>query len=483
MPLPVTYLDFYRNIKGRWDLMLFLCRWDPGYRKDIIVISLALGLIGHALIFWHGLSSLLAAAMGAGIVGVQLGRNISVLPADFRPATGRDTYKAVPGNSIARGEKSFLMSGVFPAAPEEVLGFRNPLVGAGLCRDSALASGVVDDALMLKPAVPWREEPPKRLPVRSRHQLRYLATRVANKTQHVTNGVTVALDDMADALVSERSVTLRKAYYFDALLTDEAFRSRLLRSDLRGESEVFADLTANFPAEEQVIGGQESLRFAADFTKQVSGHIGITTLLVTENRRIAMLTQGSRNAVGSGTVTFGGSGTMAYGDLSAVTGHEDLREVLSYAMARELCEETGLQKYFGEVRANTMVTGFFRWIDRCGKPEFIGLTRAEDVPFSKERAIDGDEVVRYEEIPVFINTLSDFNKALAWVRDNKINVALSSVMALHRLTVIAAYAAADAAPEQRRIYQRVSEFLFGSLAYLDKTVETPYALKARGGEG
>jgi hypothetical protein len=128
------------------------------------------------------------------------------------------------------------------------------------------------------------------------------------------------------------------------------------------------------------------------------------------------------------------------------------------------------------VKANTMLTGFFRWIDRCGKPEFVGITRAEDVPFSKERAIDGDEVVKYEEIPVLINTLADFQKVVNWLRDNKMNVSLSSLMALHRMAVIATYAGKEATPEQRKVHQRVSEFLFGSLAYLDKAVATPYSL-------
>ena len=107
--------------------------------------------------------------------------------------------------------------------------------------------------------------------------------------------------------------------------------------------------------------------------------------------------------------------------------------------------------------------------------EFVGLTRAEDVPFSKERAIDGDEVVKYEEIPVTINTLADFHKVVSWLKENNVNVALSSLMALHRMTVIAGYAGAGTV-EQKRVYQIASEFLFGSLAYLDKAVATPAAL-------
>jgi hypothetical protein len=170
---------------------------------------------------------------------------------------------------------------------------------------------------------------------------------------------------------------------------------------------------------------------------------------------------------------------MNYADLAGAGNPTDLKAAVVYAMARELCEETGMEKHFGEVRGNTLLTGFFRWIDRCGKPEFIGITRAEDVPFSRQRAIDGDEVVKYEEIPVTINTLADFHKALAWVRDQKINLSLSSLMALHRMTVIAGYGTRkDATAEQKKVYQMASEFLFGSLAYLDKTVAAPYMLEA-----
>ena len=52
-----------------------------------------------------------------------------------------------------------------------------------------------------------------------------------------------------------------------------------------------------------------------------------------------------------------------------------------------------------------------------------------------------------------------------------------SLIALHRLTVIADYAGPDATEEQRAVHRIVSEFLFGSLAYLDNNVAKPYALE------
>ena len=446
MPLPVKYLNFYRNIKGRWDLMLFLCKWDTDYRKDLIITVLAFCLFGYSLATWNTVYDIIAMTVEGCIIAVQLGGEMSILPADYRPSHGGVTYSVQASTHIAYDELSFLMSGVFPPVAEEKLGFANPIAGKGLCRESPLVSDRVDDALMLCEGLPVREDTSEINYIRSRHQLRYIAIRVANKLQHTTNGIKLALHDTADAIVSHRPLTVRKSFYFDALLTSEAFRSRIFRNNIQGDKELYTDLTTYFPVTEEVIDGQASVRLTSDFYKYISGHIGITTLLITENRRVAMLFQGSTKAVGSHTVSLGGSGSMNYDDIDLAKSAGDLRAGAGYAMARELCEETGMERHLEEVRRNTMVTGFFRWIDRCGKPEFVGITRAEDVPFSKQRAIDGDEVVKYEEIPVTINTLADFQKVVAWLRDNKVNVALSSLMALHRMTVIAGYARRDATP-------------------------------------
>ncbi|MDE1151647.1 MAG: hypothetical protein PW788_03840 [Micavibrio sp.] len=477
MILPLPYLNFYRNIKGRYDLMMFLCKWDTDYRKDLIVTLLAFMLFFYSICTWNTIYDLIAMSVEAGIIMVQLGGEMSILPADYRPSHGGVTYSVQPSTHIACDELSYLMSAVYPAPVEQQLGFENPIRGHGFCKESPLASAILDDTLMLRNTVPYRIDEDETNYIRSRHQLRYIAIRIANKKQHTTNGCKLAMHDMADALYGERAVTLRKSYYFDALLTAEAFRSRIFRNNIKGEKEVYTDLTTYFPVTEEKIDGHLGVRFKPDFYKDVSGHIGITTLLVTENRRVVMLHQGSTKAIGSHTVGLGGSGSMSYSDLELAGSANDLRASLAYGMARELCEETGMEKWFEDVRRNTMVIGFFRWIDRCGKPEFVGITRAEDVPFSKDRAIDGDEVVKYDEIPVTLNTLTDFHRVLAWVRDNNVNVALSSLMALHRMAVIATYASPGATDEQRLLHRRMSEFLFGSLAYLDKTVAKPYSLE------
>jgi hypothetical protein len=464
MSSSVKYLNLYRNIKGRVDLMAFLCKWDTDYRKDLLITVLAFGLFIYSVFAWNGIWDFIAMLIEAGIIAVQLGGEVSILPADYRPSHGGVRYTVAPATHIAYEELSFLMSAVLPAVSEEKLGFRNPIDGKGLCRESPLSSDRVDDILMTRDKLPLKVDSSETNYIRSRHQLRYIAIRVANKLQHTTNGEKLALYDMASGLAGEGPVTVRKSFYFDALLTAEAFRSRIFRNNIQGEKEVYTDLTTYFPVNEEMVDGVDCVRFREGFFKEVSGHIGITTLLITENRRVAMLHQGSTKAVGSHTVSLGGSGSMNYSDMTLAKRDDDLRVAVTYGMARELCEETGMQKHFPAVRENTMLIGFFRWIDRCGKPEFVGLTRAGGVPFSKERSIDGDEVVKYEEIPVTIDTLADFSKVLAWLKENNVNVALSSLMALYRMTVIAGYAGAGATPGQKKVYQIASEFLFGSSA-------------------
>lgn len=452
-------MNLYRNIQGRYDLMRFLYKWDTGYRKDIMVTLLALATLTYSIMTWDSVYDFIAIAIELAIVIMQMGgAEMSILPVDYRPSHEGAQYTAQTSTHIAYDELSFSMSEVLPAPAEAALGFHNPFVGRNLCRESPLVSDKVDDALMTRDVIPYREEKSEINFISSRHQLRYIAIRVANKKQHTTNGSLLGFCDLADVLVNG-DVTIRKAHYFDALLTIEAFRSRIFRGNLHGETEVYTDLTTYFPVRMEAEESQLKVRFLPDFHRRVSTHTGITSVLLTENRQVAMLYQGNSKAVGAQSVCLGGSGSTDYCDLKSSAAPRDYRDVITYALAREVCEETGMEKWFPQVRENTMVTGFFRWIDRCGLPEFVGITKAGDVPFSKHKAIDGDEVVRFDEVPVTINKPEDFIAVMEYLRNNQVRVALSSLMALRRLTVIAGYNTPGASETQKAIYNRLAAFL------------------------
>lgn len=456
----IKTLNFCRNVKGRFDLMRFLFKWDVDYKKDLTVTALTFALLSYSILTWNTGYDLIALIIEAGIILVVMGTELSILPVDYRPSYNGVVYSAQISRHIAYDELSFLMSDVRAAKKEEELGFTHPSGIRNICPESALCSDKINDILMLKESMPYIETKKEVNYIRSRHQIRYIAIRVANKRQHTTNGVKLALEGLTDGLTGNRPSLVRKSYYFDALLTAEAFRSRIFRNNITREKEVYTDLTTYFPVELKNENGADVLRFTPDFYKKASGHIGITTLLITENNRVAMLHQGDSKAIGPNTVTLGGSGSMNYNDMFADKRQNDLRVPIAYAMARELCEETGMHARFKEIHQNTLVTGFFRWVDRCGKPEFTGITRAGGIPFSKKISIDGDEVIKFDEIPVTLQSLDDFIKVLAYIRDNNIKISLSSLMALHRMTVIADYNSPQTTPEQKKIHARMTNFIF-----------------------
>src|SRR5688572_25185571 len=107
MPLPVKYLNFYRNIKGRVDLMLFLCKWDTDYRKDLLITFLAFGLFIYSALTWNGVYDFVAMLIEVVIIAVQLGGEMSILPADYRPSHGGVRYSVAPSTHIAYEELSF----------------------------------------------------------------------------------------------------------------------------------------------------------------------------------------------------------------------------------------------------------------------------------------------------------------------------------------------------------------------------------------
>lgn len=461
MIVPIKYLNFYRNIKGRLDLLRFLFRWDSDYRKDLIITVLAFCLLTYSIIDVDDWMDWVAMGLEVSIIMLQLGTEMSIMPRDYRPSYGGVRYTAEAGTHIAYDEQSFLMSGVYPPVVEEMLGFHYPAALIGMSRESPLVSPGFDDTLVLKKKIPYRIDARDVRYIRSRHQVRYIAIRVADKLQHTTNGVKLALHCMADALISDWPVSLRKSYYFDALLTAEAFRSRVFRTNIDGDKEVYTDLSNYFPVYKEMIDGRESVRFVNDFHEQVSGHIGITSLILTENKKVAMLFQGSNKAIGSRSVSLGGSGSLDYADMEHAGNPEDLRDIVLQGMAREAAEETGLNDWLGDIRSNLMITGFFRWIDRCGKPEFVGIVRAGAIPFAAGQAIDGDEVIGFEEIPVTVEKMEDFIEVMRYVRDNDINLSLSSLMALYRMVVIAKYDTPTATDTQRQVFAQTKDFLFG----------------------
>jgi len=453
-------LNFLRNIKGRWDLFMVLMRWDSVYRKEITIVILTLMLISYSIIDINDMWDYAAMTLEISILLLQFGSEMSILPIKYRPLHAGVQHFSQLCTHIWNNKRSFPMEDILPPKPEENAGFNNPVAGQGLSAEIPFSSDLVSDKIILTDSLRHKEVSKDINYIISNLQIMYLALRVATKTQHTTNGVKLALYGLTDGLLKGEPLTLRKSYYFDGLLTNEAFRSRLIRRNLRGHEEIYSDLSAYYPVRQEQVNGRTMLRIKPDFYESVSGHIGVTTLLITDNNKIGMLHQGAGKVIDAKKVGLGGSGSMDYGDFDKAGRPDDLRKALTYGMARELAEETGTKQHFDTLLSRTMITGFFRWVDRCAKPEFVGITRGGDVAFSEEGSIDGDEIVKFEEMPITIRKLTDFKKALAYIKENDIKVSLSSLMALQRMVAIAGYDNDDATAEQKQVLDKMNDFLF-----------------------
>lgn len=166
------------------------------------------------------------------------------------------------------------------------------------------------------------------------------------------------------------SIAVYPVGYYHSVLTNEAAVRYMAPRD--GESGRLFDGRHVFPADRNA-DGSWVLHDVAE--SGMADHIGVSTLLVTRDRKLVFWNQADGVQQSRNRFVSTGSGSADWRDVSFEGGVASLKETLIRAMERELREES-LQK--GQhMRCTTEVIGFFRWIDRGGKPEFVGVTSSD----------------------------------------------------------------------------------------------------------
>lgn len=109
---------------------------------------------------------------------------------------------------------------------------------------------------------------------------------------------------------------------------------------------------------------------------KMCNEIGISTIVIYMdkhgNYHIPFPRQNSRNQVGSGLIISSATGGADFSDITK----DALLGSIKYSMERELHEELYKHVEINKFKSNvyTVVTGFHRWINHGGKPEFTGVT-------------------------------------------------------------------------------------------------------------
>ncbi|MCH5175662.1 MAG: hypothetical protein J1F40_07235 [Prevotellaceae bacterium] len=102
----------------------------------------------------------------------------------------------------------------------------------------------------------------------------------------------------------------------------------------------------------------------------MSNHIGVSTIAVSTDGYAIMLRHNNRTAMFTDKLLPTGSGSMDFADMH---NNSDLKKCIIKAVERELQEETGILSK-STVLINTKILGFYRDLNRGGKPEFCCIS-------------------------------------------------------------------------------------------------------------
>jgi hypothetical protein len=106
---------------------------------------------------------------------------------------------------------------------------------------------------------------------------------------------------------------------------------------------------------------------------ELGNQVGVSTVALTSDGWMVLVHQGVASRSSAGLVAPSGSGSLEPQDL---VGRDGLTDVVAAGMERELREELGLiSAAMREVRIETTVLGYGRWLEKGAKPEFYGLSR------------------------------------------------------------------------------------------------------------
>lgn len=223
------------------------------------------------------------------------------------------------------------------------------------------------------------------------------------------------------------TLSLGKVDYFSAFLTNELTTASVtIRRN--GEHVPFYDGTKEFPWSEGA-----SRRLYGLESYDAANHLGVSTLGLTKDHFIVFWWQRSNSQVSQRLRAPTGSGSLDWQDLQR--GTVSARKLLLTGLEREFHEESNRRGVRAQRQIEeSMLLGYFRNLNRGGKPDFVALSRLsvnhvelgpnddeveersrfdrqlveslEDLDALCARLLDDDDSARTLSIPLWANLLA-----------------------------------------------------------------------------
>ncbi len=209
--------------------------------------------------------------------------------------------------------------------------------------------------------------------------LQYKVLQSLMKNKEFTNDKKICLG--SDLNINDNFVDIYIGSYYDSVLTNEACGSVL-------ENIVSGEITTKLSIE-AFTSNNGILELSAS---TCNNHIGVSTLAITKDKKMLLWTQNSRTMQNSNQITPTASGSLDLDDMYHQ--YETLEEIIIRGTNRELKEEC-------QINLNnilfTKVVGFWRWLERGGKPEFSSISKIN---------IDSSEIIPdISEVKQFRNSI------------------------------------------------------------------------------
>jgi hypothetical protein len=225
----------------------------------------------------------------------------------------------------------------------------------------AIAWPDLDKALPTATTTFTYETKPKPLPTEIAPFRGEIIRQLANDTTYNDPHVRQDDDLNLDVLGPSGVLPLRKSPYFDMVCTNYLAGQQI--RDTRTKKVI---LHGN-----QIYRNGAGIHSLAD--GRLANQVGISTIGITTDGRAVLVMQAPKALSSAGLRAPSGSGSVDMIDVrrSRKTGNR-LNDLLITAMERELYEESHIG--YSEIEW-TMVLGYFRWLNKGAKPEYVGVSK------------------------------------------------------------------------------------------------------------
>lgn len=168
-----------------------------------------------------------------------------------------------------------------------------------------------------------------------------------------------------DIQLNSTEVLCHRGSYYDTYLTNIISLQKLVKAS--DKEWVIFDGRKQYP-----YGlSEEKFRLCDIKASNVNNEIGVSTMAFTTDRHLILWNQNALAQSSGDMLVPSGSGSADWQDIQGGS----FTKSIQTGMNRELKEEASLNKFSGEQIGETRIIGFFRWIRKAGKPEFVGITK------------------------------------------------------------------------------------------------------------